>query len=220
MGLFSRLRARSDYFSGHYDEWRNRRITAIVSHYGPLWFKGKTVLELGAGYGDIGAALQGIGAQVTCSEAREEHVAKIRRRHPNIEVIKANMEHEWPFTKKYDLILHLGLLYHLKNINFSVEKSLSNAMFVALETEVCDSDDPNFVLRVTEDKTGYDQSFIGIGSRPSAPYVERLFENVGARFDRISDSRCNSYFHTYDWNVTNTGDWCNGLRRFWFVATK
>ena len=28
-------------FDGHYDEWRLKRIRAIVEHYGAEWFRGK-----------------------------------------------------------------------------------------------------------------------------------------------------------------------------------
>ena len=47
-------------FEGHYDLWRDKRVTKIISHYGPLFFKNKKVLELGAGYGHIGNYLSAL----------------------------------------------------------------------------------------------------------------------------------------------------------------
>jgi len=204
-------------FSGHYNIWREKRITAIVSHYGPLWFKQKKILELGAGYGDIGATLSALGAEVTCSEARAEHIEVLKSKHPQINAIQANLESEWPFGKQFDLILHLGLLYHLDDFEFSLKKSLNSAKYIVLETEVCDSDDETKIVKVEENSEGYDQSFVGKGSRPSASYIEKIIEENGCRFARLNDESCNSSFHIYNWKVGNTGTWCHGLRRLWFI---
>ncbi len=204
-------------FSGHYNYWRDKRVTAIISHFSPLWFKGKKILELGCGFGDIGAVFAALGAEVTCSEARQEHVDELKKRYSHMKAIKANMENEWPFEEQYDLILHLGLLYHLDNVHFSLEKSLAHSKYLVLETEVCDSDDPAKILKVNEDAGGYDQSFVGRGSRPSAEYIEAILQEHNASFKRVDDARANAIFHTYDWPVKNSNDWCHGLRRFWFV---
>jgi hypothetical protein len=41
-------------FKGHYNNWRKTRIDKILSIFDKEFFKGKTVLELGAGHGDFG----------------------------------------------------------------------------------------------------------------------------------------------------------------------
>lgn len=58
------------YFQNHYEYWRAKRIVAIVEHYGENFFKGKKILELGCGYGDIGKVLISIGAEVIFCEGR------------------------------------------------------------------------------------------------------------------------------------------------------
>lgn len=204
-------------FGGHYHYWRDRRVTAIIEHFGPLWFQGKKILELACGYGDIGAAFATLGAQVTCSEVRPEHLRVINKRYSQIKTVPANLENEWPFKERFDLILNLGVLYHLKNFAFALAKSLESADHVVLETEVCDSEDPDRVIMIQE--SGYDQSYIGVGTRPSAACIERIMESHRASYERVSDNRCNALFHNYDWKVENTGRWCSGLRRFWFIKT-
>lgn len=206
-------------FRGHYNLWQEKRVTAIIEYFNPLWFKGKKILELGCGYGDIGAAFTALGANVTCSDARAEHLEVLKRKYPHIKTIQANIENEWPFEEKYDLILHLGVLYHLNDINFSLERSVKYADHLILETEVCDSDDHDTMLKVEEDKNSYDQSFTGHGSRPSASYIEQFIKNLGASFERVNGNQCNSLFHQYNWTVQGSGEWRHGLRRFWFIKS-
>lgn len=205
-------------FAGHYYEWRRKRVRAIVQRYGGGWFKGARVLELGCGYGDIGVALQVLGADVTFSEGRREHLDVIADRYPGLSaerLVAYDAEHPWPFTERFDLVINMGLVYHVDTWERSIIGSLRSAPRVVLETEVCDSDDPSLVLKNPEE--GPDQAVSGIGSRPSAPAVEALLRAEGFRFERVDDNRCNAGFHRYDWPVRNTGGWEHGLRRFWFA---
>lgn len=209
------------YFQDHYEYWRAKRIVAIVEHYGENFFKGKKILELGCGYGDIGKVLISIGAEVIFCEGREEHINILKRRFPNNRIYKINLESEWFFdNEKFDLILHLGVLYHLDNFEYSLEKCFLSSDNIVLETEVCDSDDPELVLKISENSEGYDQSLIGKGSRPSANYLENIFNKNLFEYQRIQDSSCNASFHRYDWEVNNTNSWESGLRRFYFLNKK
>jgi hypothetical protein len=85
-----------------------------------------------------------------------------------------------------------------------------------LETEVCDSDDVDFILKTIEHADQYDQSLIGKGSRPSGKYIENLLSKLNFTYELIADNRCNASFHQYDWTIKNTNTWKDGLRRFWF----
>lgn len=207
-----------DPFAGHYFEWRRRRIAAIVERYGAGWFRGARVLELGCGFGDIGASFLTLGADVTFSEGRAEHLGVIAGRYPGIassRLVAYDAEDPWPFADRFDLVINMGLVYHVDNWQRSIVGSVRAADRVVLETEVCDSDDPNLVVKIPE--VGEDQAISGTGSRPSGAAVEALLRAEGCRFERITDSRCNAAFHRYDWSVTGSGGWEHGLRRFWFV---
>lgn len=206
-------------FSGHYEYWRAKRIVAIVEKYGEAWFKGKKILELGCGHGDIGYVLSTLGAEVIYVEGRKEHCDFLRKRFSNSRMYQVNLENEWPFSvnEKFDMILHLGLLYHLQDYRFSLEKCAAHTSHLVLETEVCDAED-DFVLVIEENSESYDQSLIGSGSRPSASHIEAILSEAGFVFERIQDSRCNADIHVYDWPVKNTKTWGNGLRRFWFCS--
>ncbi|MCH2039331.1 MAG: class I SAM-dependent methyltransferase [Saccharospirillaceae bacterium] len=205
-------------FSGHYEIWREKRVTAIIEHYGPLWFKGKKILEIGCGYADISLMFAALGADVTVSDARQEHLDIVNSRYPWMTTIKADVNSEWPFESRYDLIIHMGLLYHLGDIQYSLEKCLQFSNNLVLETEISDSTDPNFVLVIDEDSSGYDQSFTGRGSRPSGAYLENFFASNNVEFHRVVDARCNSNFHQYNWKQTDSEDWRHGLRAMWFCS--
>ena len=201
-------------FTVHYVEWRRRRVDAIRAHYGDQFFDGKTVLELGCGYGDIGATFAKLGARVTCCDARPEHLDVLSQRWPNLSVVVADLNHQWPFDR-FDVILHLGVLYHLEPSHESLRRSCRHGNHLVLETEVLDSSSSSLIARVDED--GYDQAVDGRGCRPTAARVERILREEGMRFERVADGRCNSGMHVYDWPVTESGEYRHGQRRFWFA---
>jgi cyclopropane fatty-acyl-phospholipid synthase-like methyltransferase len=199
-------------FNDHYDEWRAKRIAAIENHYGTEFFKGRTLLEIGCGYGDIGAYFERLGAIVTCSDAREEHLARCSQLHPNVTTLCVDLDKEWPF-QKYDIILHMGVLYHLKDYKATIKKAFDSCDHLALETEVLNTTETK---AVSTNEDGYDQAFNGVGVRPSPKAVEETLDECGFTYEMITDNRCNSRFHIYDWEVDDSGVWKHGLRRFWF----
>jgi hypothetical protein len=114
---------------------------------------------------------------------------------------------------KYDVIIHWGLLYHLKEIEIHLEKISQKCNVLLLETEVSDSDDPSFYILTNE--AGHDQAYNNKGIRPSPSYVESALTKNGFQFKLITDPILNADFHRYDWNIRNTKTWEHGLRRFW-----
>lgn len=201
-------------FQAHYVAWRDRRVEAIRAHYGDSFFRGRTVLELGCGYGDIGAVFSRLGARVTCCDAREEHLAVARERWPSLATVCVDLNREFP-CGRFDLVLHLGLLYHLEPSHQSLHRSCRCADHLVVESEVCDAASPDRVVSTAE--SGYDQAVDGVGCRPSAARVERVLAIEGMTWNRIADDRCNAGFHVYDWPERDTGRIEHGQRRFWFV---
>jgi SAM-dependent methyltransferase len=201
-------------FRNHYEEWRSARVNAIRAHYTDAFFANKTLLELGCGYGDIGAVFAGLGATVTCCDARDEHLQVLRERWPQITAVCADLNYQWPFGP-FDIILNMGVIYHLEGSHLSLQRSCRSATHLVVETEVCDSSWSDALVLVPE--KGYDQSIAGIGCRPSADRIEAIMANEGMRFERVRDGRCNGGMHVYDWPVTETFAVNHGQRRFWFA---
>lgn len=205
-------------FDGAYINWNHARVKAIIDFYGPKTFYWKSLLELGSGIGDISIAFSRLGADVTAVEARQEHVDILKKKYSNLKIQKVDLDNEWPFSRKrFDFVIDMGLLCHLKNWKNHLAQVCSVATFLVLETEVCDSDDPEKILIVEESKAVYDWSFNGVGSRPSAAAIERELTNNGFSFKRHDSPKLNSGPYKYDWTVQNTGDRKFGLRRMWFA---
>lgn len=203
-------------FDGHYDNWRNIRVAKLVNLLGENWFNGKTVLELASGHGKIGKMFKDKGCIVTCAEGRGEHVDTIKRNYPDMNVELVDQTKPY-FLGKYDLVIHWGVLYHLplEYWKQDLENALKHSDLICLESEVADSDNPYFLIKVGEG--GYDQSMYESGVRPSADMVEEYVKSLGYSITRYDDSDLNTTDHIYDWKVENTNTWKSGLRRFWLI---
>ena len=199
-------------FQDHYVEWRKSRMNAIKKYIDCNYFSSKKLLELGCGYADIGNEFYKLGAVVSSSDARQEHIEIVKTRYPHIETLIIDGDND-TISEHYDIIVHWGLLYHLNEIETHLEKISQHCDVLLLETEVSDSDDPTFYIKTEEN--GFDQAFSSVGIRPSANYVEKILKQHGFEYKMITDSILNAGFHTYDWNVRNTNIWRPGLRRFW-----
>ena len=53
----------------------------------------RTALDMGCGVGYFSAMLQGLGLQVTATDARSENIAEARKRHPGIDFRVAGVPH-------------------------------------------------------------------------------------------------------------------------------
>jgi len=200
-------------FDNHYNEWRISRMNGVKKYISYKYFESKTLLELGCGHADIGNMFYNLGTKVTCSDARNEHLEIVKNKYPHIKTLLIDGDND-NIEDKYDIILHWGLLYHLKEIEIHLEKVSQKCDVLLLETEVSDSDDKEFYISTNENGT-YDQAFNDKGIRPSQFYVENVLEKNGFQFKLIKDPILNTNCHHYDWEITNTNTWRHGLRRFW-----
>lgn len=199
-------------FTGHYDDWINSRMNGIDKYIIPGYFNSKTLLELGCGHAHLGDRFSKLGAIVTSSDARQEHIETASQLYPHLKTVQIDCDKDAIHTF-YDVILHWGLLYHLAEIDAHLKNVSEKCNVLLLETEVSDTDDKTFVIPTEEG--GYDQAFNGKGIRPSQQYVEELLQTYGFEFVCIKDPILNAYCHQYDWNIQNTKTWSSGFRRFW-----
>jgi len=187
-------------------------MNGVKKYILPDYFKSKTLLELGCGHADIGNMFYDLGAIVTSSDVRKEHIDVVKGKYPHINTLLIDGDND-TIKDKYDIIVHWGLLYHLNEIEIHLEKVSHKCDILLLETEVSDSDDKNFYISTNE--SGYDQAFNAKGIRPSQHYVENVLEKNGFQFKLVKDPILNSESHCYDWDIRNSKSWKNGLRRFW-----
>ena len=187
-------------------------MNGVTKYISPEFFKSKTLLELGCGYADIGNMFYELGSNVTSSDGRKEHLEVVNQKYPHIQTLLIDGNND-SIIEKYDIIVHWGLLYHLNEIEKHLENVSQKCDILLLETEVSDSDNSQFYISTNEN--GYDQAIDNKGIRPSPSYVENLLEKNGFKFKLIKDPILNSYFHCYDWDISNSNTWMHGLRRFW-----
>jgi len=207
-------------FDGHYTDWRIKRFDKIISIFGEEFFKDKTMLELGAGFGENGKMFEELGAKVTYAEARKEHLDVLLERNSQTETILLDQDRSWNLNRKFDIIIHWGVLYHLNNWKQDLTCALSHSNLIFLESEVCRSNNPN--LEIKQYECGYDQAINNIGSRPSAIMIENYLTSLGCKIDRYDDAELNSSFHTYNWSVPTPSpeDYIEGYRRFWIIRNE
>jgi len=203
-------------FGEHYESWRMTRQAKIESIFGKEFFKGKTILELACGYGDNGMHFANLGAKVTFAEGRQEHIDVFKQRYPDQEIILLNQEFEWDLQRKFDIVIHWGVLYHIDKWQQDLACAVKHANLIFLESEVCDSDDEDAELK-PEASDRYDQELGSLASRPSANNIEKNLKQLGFKFTRYDDKDLDAGMHQYSWKVENTLTWKNGLRRFWVV---
>lgn len=211
-------------FDDHYIAWRQSRINTTLKYLQPSFWSTLNLLEIGCGYADVSNELfkRHLGLHsFTASEGSGDHVREMKKRQTKgtlaneINVFQHDCDQPWnPNNGSFDIIIHWGLLYHLKDPDSHLSDLLKYTKYMILETEVCDSDEP--ICKNTHEG-GYDQALNGVGSRPSPVYIENVFKKNGFNFKRIDDAELNSSFHVYDWTPKNDGSYRNGIRRFWIA---
>jgi len=204
-----------------YDEWKVKRINKILELYDIDWFKGKKILELGGGHGDIGAFLANLGADVLTLDGRRKNVnfAKLKhRKFDNYKCIQFNLENDFSEFGTFDLTINFGLLYHLKNVDEHLNCCFKTSKEILFETVVCNSRDPEKIIFYEEDVNVDEEALEGTGCRPSPFYIERFAEQNNFEVIRHFSRDLNSgNLFKYDWDHEKDailGDDFK-LRRFW-----
>jgi len=206
-----------------YEDWTNKRIERIVGIFGKGWFKGKTVLELGSAHGDIGIELLKLGADVTFSDARQSHLDGISDQlmqygySPKTVCIDQNVPYF--FNSRFDLILHLGVLYHIENWQQDLECALQHTNTMILESAVHptpkDMKHPLYGPYSCENPTLTQEG------------IEEELTKLGCKFIRFDIPELDSYGrwvtnqtsinNLYSWSAVGDNNQVNHYRRFWLV---
>lgn len=138
-----------------------------------------TALDLGAGVGYFSAFLRDLGFQVVGVEGRASNVEEARRRYPDISFLHIDVESsQLTSLPQADLVLFVGLLYHLKNPLGAIE-NLARVVgkVVIVESMIYQSADPSMVL-IREPKVG-NQGLDYIAFYPSESCIVDMLYYVG-----------------------------------------
>jgi len=158
----------------------NRTRMAHLASLG-LDLDGKTVLELGAGVGDLTEFFVDRNCQITSIEGRPENLSILQKRFPNVKHILADLENPPPLPK-FDIVFAYGILYHVRNPQRFLEYvSEQTSDLLLIETIV--TPDSNEQINVVHEHT-YDptQSISGKGCRPTRQWI---FSELSKSFEHV-----------------------------------
>lgn len=222
-----------------YEQWFKKRTERIIKIFGSDWFALKNILELGACHGDIGVELVKLGSNVLFSDARQENLNEIYSKLPfKPKTLLLNQNFSYYLNKKFDLVLHLGLLYHIENWKNDLRCAMDHSNLMILETSV----NP---IRGSDDYFDGMSNYAYEGVNCLHPVftqesVEQELTDIGCKFFRFDTSELDCDWawlnsesmirHVYSWNYdnyknylledyrgTNVGKHRVHFRRMWLV---
>jgi cyclopropane fatty-acyl-phospholipid synthase-like methyltransferase len=186
----------------------DKLIEAIVDCFGDKFLNGSnSILEVGCGHGRIGRYLkENYKVDITFSDARKLFLDVILEDFPTVKTKQVDLDQGWDFEPIYDIILHIGVLYHLMDPASALRQACTNTKkYLFLETEFADTGDPYLmVCRTGEEENNINHSIHNIGCRPSYGMVERVLEESGLSFRRIMDEKYDSVSHVYTDKIKHT----------------
>ena len=206
---------RASFHSAHYLRHNQRQQEHLASLDLPL--AGKSVLEVGAGIGDHTSFFVDRGCAVTSTEVRPESLEIIRDRFRDLRVVRLDMDRpdDHAVDAEYDIIYCFGLLYHLSRPAEAIEFMARHCReMLLLSTRVSFGDDEEVHL-VTEPAQEFTASFVGVGCRPTRPWI---FRELRSRFAHVYATETQPWHDEFpiDWTVEPPED---GLTRSVFVAS-
>lgn len=211
---------------GYRDHYVN--LTAMMKNHLHLdRLCGRKVIDLGCGYGWWGQSLLEHGADVVFADGRVDNIAAVKRDIPGAATYVMNVECDNLPRVKADLILCMGLIYHIANPRALFDKMIKVAPRVFIDT-TCMDHDGEFIVYHSEVQ-GSQYSLTGSACRPSPNWVMSQLREAGYEYvydisDPIGNRPPAAGFPglIYDWEYRRTCGWRRGectLRRM-FMASR
>lgn len=206
--LLHLLTGRPIFEAGHYREADALRLVNLFAHVDLERWRGYRVLEVGAGLGNIGQVFRHLGFDVTSSDGRPQHVARMQERGIPARVLDLDGTGVDELGD-FEIILAFGVLYHLEEPERFLLGCGKRARVLLLESAVLDH--PEAVVRPVSEARGLrgqDQALRGRGCRPSPAWVEATCRAAG--FDDVRDISnpvANWSIGRFDWEVRGDGTW-------------
>ncbi|HDY89391.1 MAG TPA: class I SAM-dependent methyltransferase [bacterium] len=170
-----------NFHNNYYLRHTARRLEHLSSLRIPV--AGMTVLEVGAGIGDLSHYYIDRRCKITITEARLENLQYLKKRFPDENIQYLNMESP-SYLKEapFDIVHCYGLIYHLSNPEQALQ-FLSSCCKKMLFLSTCVSfANSNIINWVTENQSSLTQAISGTGCLPTRPWVfkklSKLFKYV------------------------------------------
>lgn len=202
--------------SDHYLRHNARRLEHLASL--GIALAGKTVLETGAGIGDHTHYFLDRSCSVTATDAREDNLAILRSRYPQLRVEQLDLESPRPLAgAPFDVVYCYGLLYHLRTPAEALHY-MAGACRQLLLLETCVSAGSDLAVNLVPERAlDPTQARSGTGCRPTRAWV----------FARLKEDFAHVYLpHTQPNHPEFPLDWTDptlrqqGLIRAIFIAAR
>ena len=179
-----------------------RRMEHLASLRIPLG-ENMSVLDVGAGIGDLSSYYIDRGHRVTITDGRKASVRIASDFYPEATTLVLDMENPTSVPgAPFDIIHCYGLLYHLKNPQRAIEFMSENAKgIVFVETHVSHGDGMGLNLH-PDDARYSSQALSGTGCSPTRQWV---FEQLKAHFEYVYVPLTTPHHPRYptDWTKPN-----------------
>lgn len=212
---------------GYRDHYVNL-IAMMKNHLQLANLRGRKVVDLACGYGWWGQALLDYGADVVFMDGREENLTAVRKEIPDATTYVMDVEHDLFPIPKADLILCMGLIYHIANPRALFDKMAKISDRVFIDT-TCLDHDGEFIVYHSETTSAREFSLTGSACRPSPKWVMSQLREAGyTKVEDISDAIGNRDPQPgfpgliYNWEYRRTCGWRRDERtlRRMFLASK
>lgn len=224
--LYDRAIARS-FNSVRYDKWRKNRIDKLIRIFGEEFFKNLDLLELGCGVGHVGNIFEEYGSIVTFVEGYKRNFENIKPINKKSKKIYLDLDNDWDLKKKFDVVVHWGVLYHLDDWRKNLKNTMKHTDLMFLESVVSpNKTDKNIKVDESVLHNFIDQSVNGIGSRPTTEEIENELDLLDLQYTRYDDKNLSTDKDFYHWKNSNVQKFrertraINCFRRFWIVERK
>ncbi len=207
----------------HYLELNARRLEHLASLGLPL--EGKSVLELGAGIGDLTGFFASRGCEVTCTEGREDNIEFLRMR-----FAKAKDVRVVPFdldppavpselrARRFDVVFCYGLLYHLSDPGAAIDAIAPLCDGTLLLSTCVSRGDRAEIHPTPEPAHSHSQALTGKGCRPTRAWV---WEALKRRFAHVYTVRTQPAHREFPVDWTDSGRANDAaLTRCVFIASR
>lgn len=165
-------------FNQQRKEFLGKFLPPLTEKYGL-----KTALDAGCGIGFFSDYLVAMGFSVTAFDARPQNIAEARSRYPSVNFVVHNIEDlSVQNLGTYDLVLCLGLLYHLENPFLAIRNLYAlTRKIVIVESIVASARSP--IAWLVDECEGDDQGLHHVAFIPSEKSIIKMLYRAG--FSRV-----------------------------------
>ena len=202
----------------HYSDYL--RLTArSLEHLATLNLplSNRTVLEVGAGAGDLSSYFLDRGCHLTITEVRPELLGYLRRRYPGQTVQQLDLDRPSPLEgSPFEVVFCYGVLYHLKQPGEALAYLGACCSDLLLVSSQVLFGSTMTISEVDERQSRFSQSYYGRGTRFTRRW---LYECLCDHFPYVYTPITQPAHHQFPCDWSELGEH-RGMRRANFVAAR